>query len=278
MPSNIPNLHNLALLICHLFIGGNFRYGHILYDQKVFDNSLLTEINSNCPVQIPWFISDITQSIALPWKMIEKTDQILQLIYPDPKHLTERIDEFKEYFTFYRVFVFTSTTNETNAKKQISIIGQHSPIFSSNCLIVHLNPTNDFMNVQLISKSDGVIEPNGMLNFHGTFDEQVINADFENVFDHTFGEFERMQPLTITTEGIFKQIKEYKKYVPLYGELYFANFFIGSLNATFINMSCLPAEMVFVPWNPPVIPLKQQQSKYYKELYLEYEPINDQNL
>lgn len=96
---SISNVHNLAMFICHLFIDGNFRYCHILYDPKVFDNQLTNQIDSICLVQIPWLTSDITQGSLSPWQANERTDPVLQLIFFDPKYSTEQNNKFSEYLS-----------------------------------------------------------------------------------------------------------------------------------------------------------------------------------
>lgn len=104
-----PNFRNLALFICYTFIGGNFRHGHILYDPNIFNDNLISEIDSNCPAQIPWQATDIIQLSLLPVNSGERTDHILQLIFLDPEHLEENISEFERFLTFYRIFIFVST-------------------------------------------------------------------------------------------------------------------------------------------------------------------------
>lgn len=86
----LPNFHNLALFICHLFIDGQFRNGHIFYDPNVFQvGQLISEIQSTCPTSIPWISTDVTDKPVLPWKSNERTDHILQLIFFDPNRRNE---------------------------------------------------------------------------------------------------------------------------------------------------------------------------------------------
>lgn len=58
---NVSKFHNLALFLCHLFIDGHFRHVHTLYDPKIFNGQFMAEINSICPVEIPWRLADITK-------------------------------------------------------------------------------------------------------------------------------------------------------------------------------------------------------------------------
>lgn len=66
---NISNSSKLALFIRHLFVNGNFRFGHILYDPNEFNSDLTARIDTTCLVQIPWQTTDITQSSLLPWEV-----------------------------------------------------------------------------------------------------------------------------------------------------------------------------------------------------------------
>lgn len=60
IPNTTP-FHSLALFICHLFIDGKFRSGHVLYEPNALDDRIFTEIKSICPEPMPWQTIDITQ-------------------------------------------------------------------------------------------------------------------------------------------------------------------------------------------------------------------------
>lgn len=211
-----PDFRNSALFICYSFIGGNFRHGHILYDPNLFNDNLISEIDSNCPSQIPWLATDITKSSLLPVNSGERTDHILQLIFLDPEHLVEKISEFERYLTFYRIFIFVSTGDEVETKGNIHVVRNVSP----NALVVHYNAANGSLVVHLTSKTDEAIEclegdkcqmedPN--INEPARIKDRSVD---EHVFDRTFGHNKRMQSIIIGTPGIFVQKQGHKSYIP----------------------------------------------------------------
>lgn len=258
--SNISNFHNLALFICHLFIDGGFRNGHILYDPKVFDNHLITKIDLTCLVKIPWLTTDVTQHFALPWDSSEHSEHILQLIFFDPNYLTEEIDHFKDYFTFYRIFVFDSTTEKIMLDQRTSIIGKRNPI--SDSLILEYNTHTDLVNVT------------GGATINSTkYSIRNSNVKYEHIFDETFGKFEQLQPIAVRALGVFRDKEGQSTYDPLHGQLYYANFFALNLNGTYINMSFIPVGSFHESWPHKLV--IQNKRNFYKELFLEYEPAND---
>lgn len=106
VPSNVANFHNLALVICHLFIDGHFRSVHILYEPNIFFDHFINDIESICPRPISWESTDVTKLSSLSRRSVEHTDHILQLIFLDPTSITAKIDKSRESPTFYRLFIF----------------------------------------------------------------------------------------------------------------------------------------------------------------------------
>lgn len=264
--SNISNFHNLALFICHLFIDGGFRHGHILYDPKVFDNHLITKIDSICLVKIPWLTTDFTQPSTLAWHHSERTDHILQLIFFDPNHLAEDIDKFKDYFTFYRIFVFDSTATKIKTQQQPrkSIIRERNPVFNSSSLILEYNTDNDLVSVT------------GETTLNSTkYSIRNKSIKYEHIFDETFGKFEQLRPIAVRALGVFRDKGGQSTYDPLHGQLYYANFFALNLNETYLNMTFAPVGSFNGSW--PYKTVIQNKRKYYKELLLEFKPVDDVN-
>lgn len=102
--SVVINYSELAIFICHLFIDGHFRTGHILFNPKIFDGHLLNEIDMICPQTIPWISTDITENVAFPWNSPSSTDHILQLIFDETKYSTgHAVDQ--DWHTIYHIFV-----------------------------------------------------------------------------------------------------------------------------------------------------------------------------
>lgn len=118
---NIYNYYNLALFICHLFIDGQFRTGHILYDPIQLDDRLIAEVDRICPHSIPWVTTEVNRDFSLPWNSNNQTDHILQLIFIDPNHLPENIDDLKYLFAYYNLYIIQST-NEINPKNPSATI------------------------------------------------------------------------------------------------------------------------------------------------------------
>lgn len=132
--TNILNYQNVALFICHLFIDGNFRTGHILHDPKVSSDygiNLLIQMEKVYPSSISWLKTDITQQVSLPWAPHETTDHILQLIFLDLDHLPDDINNFKDMFAYYRLCIITST-----AKDRVLAVEQLKSILNTDLVIL----------------------------------------------------------------------------------------------------------------------------------------------
>lgn len=262
LPLKKSVFHNLALFICHLFIDGGFRNGHILYDPSVFDGHLITEIGSNCSAEIPWLMTDITQPSSQPWTSIERTDHILQLIFFDPNRLAEDIVQFKEYLTFYRIFVFHSTSDQIELKKRTSIIKERNPIFNSSSLIVENDSKTDTVNVHWITEDHEAVR-------HRICSTNQCN---ERIFDQTFGLYDQKRSIGIRTSGVPVTKNGHTSMDPLYGSIYFANFFASNLKDSYINMTLINKEKVW-----PSTTVMQKKRRFYKEILLEYEGVNERN-
>ena len=73
---------NLTLLICQLFMGGNFSVVNILHHPKAIDDGIFRHLDSACSVQIPKTIIDIAIEFStLLLDQSQRTDRILQLIF-----------------------------------------------------------------------------------------------------------------------------------------------------------------------------------------------------
>lgn len=204
---NISNFHNLALFICQLLIDGRFRSGHILNDPNVFDGRLITEIESICPRQFPWQISDISQPFIPSWESHQLTDNILQLIFCDPKFMSVKIYQFKGYFIHYQIFIFSSI-DETDTKGPISVIKKLNPIIlrSLSTLVLHYNTENGLIHVHskpniLTDGSRNSEEPLVVDLKAITIRKQNIDIDHGDLFDRTFGNYERKQSIVIGVDG-----------------------------------------------------------------------------
>lgn len=90
-PDFQSNFLNLSLLICDLFVGGNFRTAHILYHPEVFDDRILNDIDSACPFQMPRTTIDISAPESAFSNQNQRTDRILQIIFLPPLQLGENM-------------------------------------------------------------------------------------------------------------------------------------------------------------------------------------------
>lgn len=260
---NIPNVANFALLICNLFVGGGFRSGNILYDSKVFDGLLVTNINSICSVEIPWQLNDINDIIK-PRHVSERTDHILQVIFFDPNELATNIHQFNEMFAFYRIFAFSSTSNAIKMKHHLPIIEHLNPYYNSSSLIVDYDLENRLTSVHLALDGKEITKD---------LDALLSQDNKSLLFDQTFGYYERMRSVAINYPMLFRgrdDFINYEKRIPNMGYGYHANYFFASLNAKYINLTCTIYNDTS---QPEVQVLAQKKRRFYKELSLEYEPI-----
>lgn len=248
---NVINFHNLALFICHLFIDGRFRYMDILYDSSVFDEHLPSQIESICPVQIPWQLTDINKSPSLSGTPEERTDHILQLIFFDPEQLVEEIDRFNHYLTYYRIFIFLSKAESliieamTEAKKQFEISDPFSLFF---------DPNNGSIQIHWMNGKSEIFE-------------SILKP--LNIFERIFGEHDQV-PISIVLENMFMNKRNEIAFIPEHGRIFSTNFFYATLNETHIFMKCGPYGIHTWPtthFNQTVIP---KERKYYKEISMEY--------
>lgn len=137
-----PKFLNLSLLICNIFMGGNFGIVNILYYSDAIDDRLLTRLDWACSVEIPKTIFDISvENCTFSREESQTTDHILQLIFVTPEILSESHDRIKKIFTFYRIFVFT-TSNELNFEADWNFLKEFNFMNYSSIFLIH-NSSND---------------------------------------------------------------------------------------------------------------------------------------
>lgn len=267
--SSHTSFHNLALFICHLFIDGHFRNAHILYDPNVFDAHLLNEVDSVCPVQIPWLITDVTQPRSVLWQNDNRTDHILQLIFFDPNHLEDEIHQSKHHLTIYRAFIFTSDVDEFNLRAPITLVKELDRGLGLKSLIVQYKSEN----VQWNGENDDLGEI-----FDGKHTKQGEMKDNRhgNLFDRTFGKFEQNLSICIRSYA-FTKGKDAASITPTVEQeyLYMSNYFNATLDKSFVHMRFGRLDNIFEPQVDTVV--LRRQRKYYKELSLKYEPTETTN-
>lgn len=254
---NIPNIQNLALLICHLFIGGSFRYGEILYDPHGFQDHLGTKVDSVCPVHIPWQQIDITRVTSSIRQLNERTDHILQLFFFDSKHPPQNVDKFIEHFTYYQVFVFLSNNN-IEMKESMKLVKKMSTL-NSNSVSVYCNTLNGSIHIHLNNGQGEITE---------------IDNKF-TLFDRLFGEYEKMQPTTIKANRLVKVTNGHKVSQSfIRSEDFETNLLFTSLNVSYVNLTSFQYVNITLNTTQRVVPKKR---RFYKELSLEYDAVDNSN-
>lgn len=262
---NISNFYNLALFICQLLIDGNFRNSHILYNPKVFDGRLITEIASICPQSFLWQTTDVTQSSPLHRS---PSDHTLQLIFFDPEHLTAEFKQFEKSFDFYRIFIFPSN-DEIETKEHISVLKQLNGLNSAT-LVLQCSSADGSIFVDWISKTVGGISEERM-----DVDPKAIavrnqkaDDDQENLFDRTFGKYERMQSTIIRVGGFIHRREKLSDFSMIPRTTFFANYYLSALNAPYIKVSYMNAVNPLAPPTDEIVLPKKR--KYHEELSDEY--------
>lgn len=275
--SNPLNAHNLAIFICHLFIDGHFRYGHILNDPNVFDDRFISEIDSICVAKIPWLTTDITQSTSLPWPANEPTDHILQLIFLNSTQLANKIDEFKDYLAFYRVFIFYSSAGRIDTKKLVSVARKVNPILKSNPLILENQFEGERIRIHMPSESG-----NTSIDQFKRIQDQNLTAGYQldskaHIFDETFGRNEYAWPIIMKYSAETRKMDDITTAVSTLGSISFANYFSNSiLNVSYINMTYTMLNNITAPFKSQAFTHKTQ--KYYDELDNQYEVVKEEKM
>lgn len=264
----ITNYQNLALFICHLFIDGHFRTGHILYDPSLFDGRLISDIDLICPRSIPWLMTDVTQPSSLLWDQQEPTDHMLQLIFFNAEMLT-KITEYKYYLAFYRLFVFDETSN----KNQKTVIAKSEVTLNSNTLIHFVAEHGNSFYIHSILNNDEIIENRISLN---QFDTNAISSQNslnpilnQNIFDETFGK--KQQKHSFAVNLIFEIPCDQSKII-FEGNPFIANFYLSNLKRSYANFTATFCN------NSSISLIKWKSRKFYKEFSIDVEPIDKGNV
>lgn len=244
----VPNFYNLALFICHLFIDGNFRTGHILYDPNIFDDQLISKIDSVCPHTIPWLTTDVTEATSSHWQPPERSDHILQLIFFNPNHLQKKVNKYKHFLTFYRLFVLQSG-DKGKVEKRISAVRESETNFSSSSMILDYSSKDQSFNVC------------------DNLNEVIIIDVGENSFQATFGKYEKNWMLAINSVVEFPCTKSRNVFQHIWNP-FSVNFLFNHLNGSFINFTTTICNASFHQMG------RHKSIKSYKEFSLERVPID----
>ena len=268
--SNAPKFRYLAIFICHLFASGSFRTVHIVYHPNAFDHDILTQINSICTDPVPIYLTNIDQPFKIPYQKCDTFDNILQIIFLDPEHLADEIEQFGgENFALYRIFVFSSI-DIINRIDQNLLFKTKNRILDIRTLILHYDESSVSVYIESEQSNENVIviqEPIFILN-------EETDIGIVNIFEKTFGVYERMESIDIYRLDYY-YISPNNLRPSLYLEDIFINYNHFQLKRSFINIMWLnkfnlAQSKIYhrnVIENPP---------KYYKEKTLNYKLIEDE--
>lgn len=271
--SNVSNFHYLALFVCHLFGNGPFRTAHILYNPNVFDYNRLMQINSICTNPIPFYLTDTTQSFPKPYQENDNVDNILQLFFIDSENLAHEIELLDDNFVLYRIFVFSST-DEIRKIDQKLLFETRNRIYDTRTLILHYNESSVSVNIEnsLNEQSNEGVNLGQKAIF---ILNQETNHENVNLFDRTFGEYERMESIKLY------RLNYYVWRDKLEPTSYLLDFFINychlHLNRSYINIIWKNK----FNWSIPLIyhrTVIENQQPYYKESSRDYKFIEDETL
>lgn len=171
---------NLTLLICQLFMGGNFRVVNILHHPNAIDDGIFRRLDSVCLVQIPKTIVDIsTEFSTLALDYSQRTDHILQLIFLPQNTSAETFNRIEPLFTFYRIFVF-ETTNETDLNDNWKQSEELNSMNHSSLLLMCDSSIDTIRSYILPTHPNGTAE---LANF-----QNISSNSARETFDVAFGE------------------------------------------------------------------------------------------
>lgn len=262
--SSVSNFRYLVLFICHLFGDGKFHTAHILFKPNTFDYELLTHIDSICPHPIPLYLTDITKPWDWPWNQSDNPNNVLQIIFFDPKKFTKDKKHLKKGFALYRVFAFHST-DVTDMKTRTSIAKGLRQFSDSNKLILNYDTKNVsvYIDYGLTGVQREKPKPIFIVNKNTNF-KRV------NLFDRTFGKYEQIQLQSVAIKQHIQgnSLKDIRRKInknlhfDSYG--YISNYFNTFLNKSHINLEwdhstsngIVHRDLMVIPDHP----------KYYNEI------------
>lgn len=262
------NFHYLALFVCHLFGDGNFRTVHIVFQPNTFNYTLLEHIDTICPHLVPFYLTDITQTWDFPWNENDNPNNVLQLMFLDAKKFTKDTRELKYFFALYRIFAFLGT-DVVETKTRTSIARRLYRFTGSNNLNLIFDSRNVFVFNDFAAQHT---KPMFTVN-EGT------NFTRYNLFDQTFGHYERM--LSISIKIVDAQLSLYGIRLRIQGRLdYDSIYCISNYFNLFLNKTCIDFIWLRVINGRIVskdLTLILDHPKYYKEFSCTFKLIPHDN-
>lgn len=146
------------------------------------------------------------------------------------------------------------------------------------CFIIllsgHILYDETILLMQQTENSEHTFDANG---YPMCLPNQALNLKQENLFDLTFGKYERMRTINIRALVVETEKGGEVKIFPVYGEPFIINFFYSALNAKYIDVTHAVRGHLDSLHNQVCV-LNYGNRKYIKELHPNYEPINDEVL
>lgn len=254
---NFSNFKRMALLVCNLFMNGQFGTVHLINDSTLLSHQLLFNLNSICPTYIPIVTNSVTSTAHLSsWNQSQRTDYILQLICVDS--LNGITDRFNDSTFFYTIYIVSFAEYKEDLIQELKKL---DGVFSNSIFLVH-NVTLDTNEVYV----------------RGSLEEPVYVSDkslMENMFAQTFGKLESSSLLAIqySHETSCHSVEQNRRSVfPIIQQI-LANYYSSRMNITFLQGISTICEggMKFDYF-------QHRSRNVYKELFFEKEPLNNETM
>lgn len=225
---NVTSISHLVLFMCHLFIDGHFRTAQLLYNPKRFELDWLLNINRICPESIPLYLVDMNQQSEWTWNDKDSPDNVLQLNFIDPTNFIDDINQLSRMdHAYYCIFCFPSS-DLTETKQRISTIRGQMELKGSKALFASYNSRDVSISMHM---SQPILVIDNKTNFSRI-----------NLYDQTFGEYERRQSFAIQrVEDV--DINDFKSGTDMIydfrfdTEVLWMHFYHLQLNSSFMSMT-----------------------------------------
>lgn len=267
--SNVSNFHYLALFICDLFGNGPFRTVHILLNPKVFDHNIFMEIDSICSDPIPFYLTDITQSFEISDQKYDNVDNLLQLLFVDPENLAHDIELLGDKLALYRIFIFSSIFMIKTMDQNLLFETQNR-IFDIRTLILHYNESNVSVFIENCPSEQSNKNMKSRQAAIFILNQETIQNGV-NLFDETFGEYERMESIDLYRINAYTSPDKLEPIFYLYDA--FINYCHFNLKRSYINTiwKHLYNSYSFIHHRTVI----ENPRTYYKEASLNYKLIEN---
>lgn len=195
-------------------------------------------------------------------------------MFLDPKTLVKDGKQLKKGFALYRIFAFSSA-DVIQSEMQVSIAKRLRHFSDSNTLILNYDAENvsvfdDYYGLSGVSRQTA--KPIFVVN-------KNINFKRVNLFDRTFGEYERIQSIAVESYYWAKSFKALQRSVDTKYKIFphgrLANYFNLFLNKSYMNFIWYQSVDNTTEYITTDLMLIPDQRKYYKELSQTYQLISD---